>query len=367
MLIGFLPELWALQEQEPHIPVALTPVHPEWRNERLVGKHKLWEGVTTQHVSRTGIVYFLPWYEEGGRRKGQAQGPFILLLTCSVQSVSHVRLFAIPWTTTHQASLSITNSWSLPKLVAIELWCHPTISSSVVPFSSCPQSFPASGSFQMSQPFASGGQSIEVLASTSVLPMDTQDWSPLGWTGWISMQYKGLSRVRLGQKNDDPKRLCGDLWFIYSTKYYPAKTKEFYCQFHLRFILQSPQPQAQDNNSWIITFPRTGHLPRDLALLTDYISAEGRDWVLKVFAEAVLSHFPALVGELSKHMRTFLGIWSQALPLFPFKLFFGCNKQCNFASIIWSDSVRSTRWGWNLGAHDSKSVLSMVKPCKTYM
>jgi len=74
-------------------------------------------------------------------------------------------------------------------------WCHPTISSSVVPFSSCPQSYPASGSFQMSQLFASGGQSIGVSASTSVLPMNTQDWYPLGWTGWISLQSKGLSRV----------------------------------------------------------------------------------------------------------------------------------------------------------------------------
>ena len=74
-------------------------------------------------------------------------------------------------------------------------WCHPTISSSVVPFSSCPQSFQASGSFQMSQLSASGGQSIGVSATTSVLPMNTQDWSPLGWTGWISLQSKGLSRV----------------------------------------------------------------------------------------------------------------------------------------------------------------------------
>ena len=65
-------------------------------------------------------------------------------------------------------------------------WCHPTVSSSVIPFSSCPQSFPASGSFPMSQLSTSGGQSIGVSASTSVLPMNTQDWSPLGWTGWIS-------------------------------------------------------------------------------------------------------------------------------------------------------------------------------------
>ena len=75
-------------------------------------------------------------------------------------------------------------------------WFHPTIFSSVVLFSSCPQSFPASGSFPMTQLFASGGQSIGVSASTSILPMNTQDWSPpLRWTGWISLQSKGLSRV----------------------------------------------------------------------------------------------------------------------------------------------------------------------------
>ena len=81
-----------------------------------------------------------------------------------------------------------------PNPCPLSRWCYPTISSSVVPFSSCPQSFPASGSFQMSQFFTSGGQSIGVSAS-SVLPMNTQDWSPLGWTGWISLQSKGLSRV----------------------------------------------------------------------------------------------------------------------------------------------------------------------------
>ena len=74
-------------------------------------------------------------------------------------------------------------------------WCHPAISSSAVPFSSYPQSLPASGSFPMSQLFASGGQSIGVSASASVLPMYTQDWSPLGWIGWIFLQSKGLSRV----------------------------------------------------------------------------------------------------------------------------------------------------------------------------
>ena len=74
-------------------------------------------------------------------------------------------------------------------------WCHPTILSSIAPLSSCLQSFPASGSFPMSQFFASGGQSIEVSASASVLPMNIQDWFPVGWTGWISLQSKGLSRV----------------------------------------------------------------------------------------------------------------------------------------------------------------------------
>ena len=81
-----------------------------------------------------------------------------------------------------------------PNSCPLSRWYHPTISSSVVPFS-CPQSFPASRSFPMSQLFVSGGKSIGVSASTSVLPKNTQDWSPLGWNGWISLQSKGLSRV----------------------------------------------------------------------------------------------------------------------------------------------------------------------------
>ena len=82
-----------------------------------------------------------------------------------------------------------SNSWPLSQ------WCHPTISSSVIPFSFCLQSFPASGSFPTNQFFTPGDQSIGVSASASVLPMNIQDWSPLGWTGWISLQSKGLSRV----------------------------------------------------------------------------------------------------------------------------------------------------------------------------
>ena len=118
-----------------------------------------------------------------------------LLFFSSVQSLSHVRLFVTQWTAPHQASLSIISSCRLPNPCPLRRWCHPTISSSVVPFSSCLQSWPASGSFPMSQRFAWGDQSIGVSASASVLPMNIQDWSPLGWSGWISLQTKGLSSV----------------------------------------------------------------------------------------------------------------------------------------------------------------------------
>ena len=103
---------------------------------------------------------------------------------------------ATPCTAALQASLSMsnTNAQSLVKHLSIDWWCHPTISSSVISSSGL-QSFPAPGSFQMSQFFASGGQSIGVSVSTSVLSMNIQDWSPLGWAGWISLQSKGLSRV----------------------------------------------------------------------------------------------------------------------------------------------------------------------------
>ena len=111
--------------------------------------------------------------------------------SCSVMSVSlgphglqHARL---PCPSTTPGAYS--NSCPLSR------WCHPTISSSVIPFSSCPQSLPASGSFPMSQHFVQGGQSIGVSALASVLPMNTQDWSPLERTGWISLQSKRLSRV----------------------------------------------------------------------------------------------------------------------------------------------------------------------------
>ena len=113
----------------------------------------------------------------------------------SVHSLCRVRLFATPWVAAHQASLPSPTPGVHSNSRPSSRWCHLAISSSVIPLSSCPQSLPESESFPMSQLFAWGGQSIGVSASALLLPMNTQDWSPLGWTGWISLQFKGLSRV----------------------------------------------------------------------------------------------------------------------------------------------------------------------------
>ena len=113
----------------------------------------------------------------------------------SVQSLSHVRLFVTPWLQHTRLPCLYPTPGVYSNSCPLSRWCHPTISSSVVVFSSCLQSFPASESFQMSQLFTSGGQSTRVSPSASVLPMNIQDWFPLGWTGWIALQFKGLSRV----------------------------------------------------------------------------------------------------------------------------------------------------------------------------
>ena len=113
----------------------------------------------------------------------------------SVQSLSHVQLFVTPWTAGCQASLAITNSWNLPKLMSIELVMPSSYLILCCPLLLLPSIFPSIRVFPMSQLFASGGQNIGVSASTSVFPVNIQDWSRLGWTGWISSQSKGLSRV----------------------------------------------------------------------------------------------------------------------------------------------------------------------------
>ena len=112
----------------------------------------------------------------------------------SVQFVSHVWFFATPWTTAHQASLSITHSRSPSKPMSIELAMASNHLILCCPLLLLPSIFSSIGSFPMSQLFTSGVQNIGVSVSTSVLPMNNQDWSPLEWTGWISLQSKGLSR-----------------------------------------------------------------------------------------------------------------------------------------------------------------------------
>ena len=151
-----------------------------------VGLFETWWTVARQAPLSKGILQsiILEWVAMPSSREGVQ----------SVQSLSRVQLFVTPWIAARQASLSITNSQSLLKPVFIE---------SVLPFSHLilcspllllPQSLPASGSFPIGQLFTWGGQSIGVSTSASVLPVNTQDWSPLGWTGWISLQSKGLSR-----------------------------------------------------------------------------------------------------------------------------------------------------------------------------
>ena len=119
--------------------------------------------------------------------------PFVL----AVESLSRVRLFATPWTAAPQAPCPSPTPIACSNSCPLSQWCHPTISSSVVRFSSHLQSFPASGSFPVSRLLVSGGQSIGTSASASVLPMNIQGWFPLGWTGWIFLQSKGLSKSLL--------------------------------------------------------------------------------------------------------------------------------------------------------------------------
>ena len=125
-----------------------------------------------------------------------------------------------------------------PNPCPLSQWCHPTISSSVVPFSSCPQSFPASGSFQMSQLFTSGGQSTGVSASTSVLPMNTQDWSPLGWTSWISFAVQGTLKSLLQHHSSKASILWCSAFFIVQISHpYMTTGKTIALMSHVSFSI----------------------------------------------------------------------------------------------------------------------------------
>ena len=156
--------------------------------------YKYFQCVIRKYLTRLEVLKF---WENVSKKRDWAMFEFqrrfckeyivVALMWCpsvsSVQSLSCVRLFATPWITAHQASCLSPTPRVYSNSCPLSQWCHPTISSSVVPFSSCLQSLPPSESFPMSQLFTWGGQSIGVSASASVLPMNTQDWSPLGWTG----------------------------------------------------------------------------------------------------------------------------------------------------------------------------------------
>ena len=139
---------------------------------------------------------------------------FTSLQSSSIQSLSRVLLFATPWTTARQASLSVTNSQSLPKLMSIESVVPSTHLILCRPLLLLPSIFLTSGSFQMSQLFTSDGQRIGVSGSASVLPMNTQDWFPLGWTGWNSLQSQGTLKSLLQHHSSKASVLQPSAFFI---------------------------------------------------------------------------------------------------------------------------------------------------------
>ena len=144
---------------------------------------------------RRAVLYL---WEDSGQPSQEVSSQRFLLGRDSSAGVVLVQLPSCARLWSHEllhTRLSFTVSQSLLNSSPLNQWCHPTISSSVAPFSSCLQSSPATGSFPMSQLFTSGDQSIGASASASVLPMNIQGWSRLGWTGWISLQSRGLSRV----------------------------------------------------------------------------------------------------------------------------------------------------------------------------
>ena len=155
-------------------PTPAPIVHSQPEKKTKVAK-LIWGSKTTDFLLRASKQMLSPQ---------SVQFSSVVFDSLRPQGLQHTRL---PWPS--------PTPWACPNSCPLSCWCHPTLSSSVVPFSSRLQSRPASGSFSMSQFFASGGQSTGVSISASVLPMNIQDWFPLGWTGWISLQSKGLSRV----------------------------------------------------------------------------------------------------------------------------------------------------------------------------
>jgi len=155
-----------------------------------------------------------------------------------------------------------------PNPCPLSWWCHPTITSSVIPLSSCPQYFPASGSFQMSQLFTSGGQSIGVSASTSVLPMKTQDWFPLGWTGWISLQSKGLSKSLLQHHSSKASILWPSAFFTVQLSHQYMTTGKTIALTRRTFVGKVMSLLLNMLSRLVITF-----LPRSKCLLISWLQS----------------------------------------------------------------------------------------------
>ena len=153
-----------------------------------VGCHALLQGIFPTQGSNLCVLHLLHW-QVGSLQLAPLGSPKFSSAAQLCLTLCNRMDCRTPGFPVHHQLKAYSNSCSL------SWWCHPTISSSVIPFSSCLQSSLISGSFQMNQFFASGGQSIGVSASTSVLLMNIHDWFPLGWTGWISLQFKGLSQV----------------------------------------------------------------------------------------------------------------------------------------------------------------------------
>ena len=193
--------------------------------------------------------------------------------TCisSVQLLSHIQLFATPWSAGCQASLSITNSWSYPNSCPLSQWCHPTISSSVIPFSSCVQSFPASGSFPVSQFFTSGGQRIGVSVSISVLPVNTEDWSSLGRTGWISCQ--GTLESLLQHQSSKASILQCSAFFIVQLSHPYMTTGKTIALTRQTFVGKVMSPLFNMLSRLVIAF-----LPRSKSLLISWLQSSAVIW-----------------------------------------------------------------------------------------
>ena len=174
-----------ITEHKPNWSLGSQPRQTQWNYKPCSVESNKMEGLQWRVPTKHGPV-----------EKGMANHFTMLALRMPSVQFSHwVVSFATPWMVARQASLSIPTLKAYSNSCPLCWWCRPTISSSVVPFASCLQSFPASGSFPISRFFASGSQSIGVSASASVLQMNVQDWFHLGFTGWISLQSKGLSRV----------------------------------------------------------------------------------------------------------------------------------------------------------------------------